>query len=192
MINTTQKYDFSTLKGKPLALVVMGVSGCGKTTLATTLESAIGLQAFDADDFHCAANKAHMASGHPLTDSMREPWVKEIREHLEYLAQQNRSCALAFSGLRRDHRNALRVGCSTVRFLFLEGSRELIHSRMKARSQHFMPLSLLDSQFETLDYPAIDETDLLKLDIHKPIANLVDSVVSWLQQEGILQAYGVK
>lgn len=161
-------------------VIVMGVSGCGKTTVAQSLASQLGIQSLDADDFHSETNKAHMASGLPLTDDMRLPWVKTLRAHLEALSRTHKSCTLAFSGLRKEHRDLLRISEANVRFLHLHGSKELILARMKTREDHFMPTSLLDSQFAALEAP--NEHDIIPLDIDQPLNQLVENALIQLKQ----------
>jgi gluconokinase len=133
--------------------VVMGVSGSGKTTLARALADAWGAAFLDADDFHSEEARAHMASGRALTDEMRQPWVERIVAELRRRVDAGERVSLAFSGLRRRHRDMLREAGLPLRFLFLHGERELIAARMRARSGHYMPVSLLDSQFAALEPP---------------------------------------
>jgi gluconokinase len=133
--------------------VVMGVSGSGKTTLARALADAWPATFLDADDFHDAAAKAHMAAGQPLTDDMRLPWVERIAVELHRRVTAGEQVSLAFSGLRRGHRDLLRGTGLPMRFLFLHGEAPLIAARMHERSGHYMPASLLDSQFAALEDP---------------------------------------
>lgn len=136
--------------------VVMGVSGSGKTTLAQALATYWSATFLDADDFHSAEAKAHMASGKPLTDAMRVPWVQRIAADLERRVAAGERVALAFSGLRRAHRDMLRATGLPLRFLYLQGDAALVSARMRARTGHYMPLSLLESQFAALEEP-VDE-----------------------------------
>lgn len=145
-------------------VVVMGVSGSGKSTVAHALAEAWPATFLDADDFHSAAAKARMARGEPLTDRMRAPWVRRLRTELVRRTLVGERVVLAFSGLRRQHRDMLRAAGLPLKFLFLHGDRELIASRMQARSNHYMPASLLDSQFEALQDPR-GEPDVVTLDI---------------------------
>src|SRR5690606_28297561 len=142
--------------------VVMGVSGSGKTTLARALASAWGATFLDADDFHSEQAKALMASGQPLTDAMRQPWVERIAADLARRVAAGENVTLAFSGLRRPHRDMLRQAGLPLQFLFLHGEAELIASRMRARSDHYMPVCLLDSQFAALE-PPHDEADVARI-----------------------------
>ena len=144
--------------------VVMGVSGSGKTTVAQGLANAWSASFLDADDFHSEQARARMASGLPLTDGMRQPWVARIAAELQRRVEAGERVSLAFSGLRRVHRDMLRETGLPLRFLFLRGGRELIAARMQARSGHYMPVSLLGSQFDTLEDPS-EEPDVRAVDI---------------------------
>jgi gluconokinase len=135
------------------AVVVMGVSGSGKSTLARALAADRGWRWLDADDFHSADARAWMAGGRPLTDAMREPWVAALAAELRRRHAAGEDVVLAYSGLRRAHRDTLRATGVPIRFLFLHGGRELIARRMRGRDRHFMPVDLLDSQFEVLQDP---------------------------------------
>src|SRR5690606_19646411 len=134
--------------------VVMGVSGSGKTTVARALAEVWPGVFLDADDFHSDEARARMAGGQPLTDAMRQPWVERIATELQRRVAAGERVSLAFSGLRRRHRDMLREAGLPMRFLFLQGDRALIAARMQARSDHYMPVSLLDSQFATLEAPS--------------------------------------
>ena len=151
----------------PQVVIVMGVSGSGKTTLARLLAEAWQATFLDADDIHDDAAKARMAAGLPLTDAMRDPWVARIAAELTRRVAAGERVVLAFSGLRRRHRDRLRETGLPLRFLFLHGDKTLIATRMQARSGHYMPVSLLDSQFDTLEMPAC-ETDVVTLAIDRP------------------------
>jgi len=147
--------------------VVMGVSGSGKTTLARALADAWEATFLDADDFHSDEAKALMAGGEPLTDEMRGPWAASIAADLQRHVAAGARVTLAFSGLRRVHREVLRATGLPLRFLFLYGEAALIGQRMRERSGHYMPVSLLDSQFATLEEP-IDEDDVVVLSVDLP------------------------
>lgn len=133
--------------------VMMGVSGSGKTTLARALAQAWPATFLDADDFHSQEARAHMAAGRPLTDAMRAPWVERIAAELRRRVEAGERVALAFSGLRRAHRQRLREAGLPLRFLYLEGEPALVAERMRGRRGHYMPLSLLDSQYAALEAP---------------------------------------
>lgn len=144
----------------PRLVVCMGVSGCGKSTLAKVLSTRLGWPMLEADDFHNEANRAQMAAGQPLTDAMREPWLASI---CSALRARGSDCVLACSALRRAHRARLRALGWQTRFLLLEINPDGARQRLQQRSGHFMPASLVDSQFETLEWP-LGETDVSRLD----------------------------
>ena len=150
-------------------VVVMGVSGSGKTTLARALAGAWPATFLDADDFHSAPAKARMASGQPLTDRMRAPWVHRIALDLQQRVAAGERVVLAFSGLRRRHRDRLRATGLPLRFLFLQGDKALVAARLHARHDHYMPASLLDSQFAALEAPR-EEADVARIEVADPPA----------------------
>jgi gluconokinase len=148
--------------------VVMGVSGSGKTTLARALADAWEATFLDADDFHSEQAKALMASGRALTDELRLPWAASIAAALQRRVANGERVTLAFSGLRRQHRDVLRAAGLPMRFLFLRGEAALIGERMRGRSGHYMPVSLLDSQFAALEEPVDEEDDVVALPVDLP------------------------
>ncbi|MDO3387046.1 gluconokinase, GntK/IdnK-type [Gilvimarinus sp. SDUM040013] len=158
----------------PVLIIVMGVSGSGKSSVAKALAQHYQYLYLDADDFHSEAAKAQMAAGTPLTDELRAPWVHNISAYLNECFQKGTSCTLAFSGLRQAHRDTLRQLPFNIVFLHLEGSKALIASRMNDRSDHFMPTSLLDSQFDSLE-PCNQESDIISVDITPPLERVIDS-----------------
>jgi gluconokinase len=141
------------------AIVLMGVAGCGKTTVGLLLAERLGWRFLDADDFHSPANVEKMRSGQPLTDDDRWPWL----DRLNGLLRENGSAILACSALKQRYRDRIAAGVDDVRWVHLTGSFELIGSRLAARKGHYMPASLLASQFNTLEPPddalAIDVAD---------------------------------
>ncbi len=178
MSSTTQ------ISEKPVALICMGVSGCGKTTIAQALAEHFNFQFLDADDFHSEENKVHMAAGKPLTDAMRLPWVHSMREYVQILAQRNKSCTLAFSGLRAAHRKILRNTDMQTIYLYLKGSQQVILERMNARENHFMPDSLLDSQFDSMEDPT-GESDVITVDINKNLNEILFEIYAMLEERQI-------
>lgn len=132
--------------------LIMGVSGCGKTTVGKRLAEETGAVFLDADDFHPAANLAKMAAGQPLTDEDRQPWLAIVAEKIRTLADA--PFVLACSALRESYRQQLLAACPGMKIIHLHGSRELLLERLQKRQGHFMPASLLDSQLATLEPPA--------------------------------------
>jgi gluconokinase len=142
----------------PQHLVVMGVSGSGKTTIATLLAERLGYTFADADAFHSPENVAKMARREPLTDADRQPWLESLAAWIAARHTERRSTVLACSALKRRYRDALRAGArGSVAFVFLATPRAVLEQRMAHRTGHYMPLELLDSQLATLEPLAADE-----------------------------------
>lgn len=138
----------------PQAVVVMGVCGTGKSTIGRGLADALDCPYADADDFHPEANVAKMRSGIALNDDDRAPWLDRLRQMMETHLNAGRSIVLACSALREEYRERLQPTGHPLRFVFLHGDRELLAQRMNARTDHYMPPELLDSQLATLEVPA--------------------------------------
>ena len=138
----------------PSPIVVMGVSGSGKSTVGPALAQRLRVPFLDADTLHPPANIATMTAGEPLNDDDRYPWLQKVGE---WLADHRDGGVVACSALKRKYRDQLRAHCPRVEFLYLSGSPELIISRLAARSGHFMPAALLRSQFDTLEPLSADE-----------------------------------
>jgi gluconokinase len=138
-------------------VLVMGVCGCGKSTVGQQLARELGAAFIEGDAFHSAANVAKMAAGTPLTDEDREGWLQSLAAQLAQARTERRSVVLACSALKRRYRDTLRNGAPALRIVHLTGSRALLTERMAARSGHYMPPALLDSQLATLEAPKPDE-----------------------------------
>jgi carbohydrate kinase (thermoresistant glucokinase family) len=143
------------------AIVVMGVSGSGKTTIAKMMASRLGLPFRDADSFHPPANIAKMSAGQPLNDADRAPWLAAIAAWIGGFRREHACCVVTCSALKRAYRDAIRGGHDDVLIVYLRGDMTLIHDRMAERKHHFMPLELLASQFTTLEEPTPDEHALV-------------------------------
>ena len=170
------------LPSSPFMLVVMGVSGSGKSTIAAQVAGRLALPYVDADDLHPAANVAKMRSGTPLTDEDRWPWLDRVARSLLDTSNQSGGCVVACSALRRIYRDRLRTGTDgRVRFAFLDASFDEIHRRLAQRLNHFMPESLLRSQFETLERPAPDEMDVISVAGDQPADGIVSDLMGNLQ-----------
>ena len=166
---------------KPVIAVVMGVSGSGKTTVATLLAAALGCQFQEGDELHPAANIKKMSSGEPLTDADRLPWLHRIAAEIDDWRGRNASGVLTCSALKRSYRDIIIGKHSDVTLVYLKGSFDLIHRRLAARDHHFMRVEMLDSQFATLEEPAPDERPIT-VDVNRQPAEIVDDVVKRLEQ----------
>ena len=156
-----------------MIVIVMGVSGCGKSTIGQLLADRLGYPFLDADEFHPSANVAKMAAGTPLTDDDRRPWLELLNGKLR--AQKN--AVLACSALKESYRQILSRGLADCRFVHLSGSIELIRARLAERKHRYMPASLLDSQFAALEAPA----GAVVVDIARPPARCVEDAVGALR-----------
>jgi len=151
------------------AVLVMGVSGCGKTTVAAGVAENLGWTLLEGDVFHPPANVAKMAAGTPLTDEDRWPWLRAIAAE----AARHDRCVIACSALKRSYRAV--IGADML--VFLDGSKALIAERLRARKGHFMPPALLDSQFATLEPPGPDEHPLV-VAVDRPPSDLIRTVIA--------------
>ena len=157
-------------------LVVMGVAGSGKTTVALLLAERLGWTFAEADAFHPEANVALMAAGTPLTDEDRAPWLASIAQWVSQRDAEGVSTVVTCSALRRAYRDVLRGAAGDVRFVHLAGDPEVIATRMAARTDHFMPTSLLPSQLATLEPLEADEAGVV-VPIGPPPAQVVDEAL---------------
>lgn len=134
---------------QPPLLVVMGVSGSGKSTIGALLAERLGVPFLDADDLHPITNVDKMSAGQPLTDEDRWPWLERVGEAIA--AASGTGIVVACSALKRSYRDAIRANAPGAEFVYLDGSRELLASRLGSREGHFMPATLLDSQLAALE-----------------------------------------
>lgn len=160
----------------PLVLVFMGVSGCGKSTVAALLSGRLGWAFEEGDALHPEANVEKMAAGHPLTDDDRWPWLEKVATWIDEQLDAGKSGLITCSALKRSYRDLINRRGSGVQFVYLAGSKELIAARLATRQGHFMPPGLLDSQFADLEEPAPDEPGI-RLDVGPAPAVLADEVV---------------
>ncbi|MBN1266337.1 MAG: gluconokinase [Anaerolineales bacterium] len=159
---------------EPLAVVLMGVSGCGKTSVGTGLSEMLGWPFYDGDDYHPQANIDRMSAGIPLTDEDRLPWLEGLRDLILRDLSEGCSLIVACSALKADYRKILDGGRGDVHFVFLEGSFELIQKRLQARSGHYMKPGMLRSQFATLELPEEAQT----VSIDQPVGKIVEAIVA--------------
>jgi gluconokinase len=164
----------------PCALIVMGVSGSGKSTIADKLAERLRWSYEDGDKFHPASNVAKMSAGHPLTDEDRWPWLQAIADEIDRVCRAGQRAVIACSALKRAYRDILVHGRSDVRIIYLKGTQELIARRLATRKNHFMPPGLLDSQFRTLEPPDTRENPVT-VSIDAPVDAIVDDIIRGLR-----------
>ncbi|UMM03024.1 gluconokinase [Vibrio campbellii] len=156
------------------SVVVMGVCASGKTTIGEHLAKKLGRKFIDGDDLHPRANIQKMASGQPLNDDDRKPWLERIRDAAHSLESKNEHGIIVCSALKKIYRDQIREGNENVTFLFLDGSKDLILERMRARQGHFMKENMVNSQFETLERPE-DEPRTIFVSIDATIEDVVSN-----------------
>jgi carbohydrate kinase (thermoresistant glucokinase family) len=165
---------------RPMILVIMGVSGSGKTTIARLLADRFGWQFQEGDALHPPENVAKMQGGTPLTDTDRLPWLQRIAQRIDDWRAQGQSGIVTCSALKRAYRDIVIGGREGVRLVYLKGSADLIRGRLSARHGHFMPATLLDSQFTILQEPSPDENPIV-VDIGGSARKIADEIACRLQ-----------
>ena len=161
-------------------IVVMGVSGSGKTTVASKLAGRLGWPFEEGDSLHPQANVEKMMAGHPLTDEDRAPWLDAIAAWIDARLDAHENGVITSSALKRRYREVLNRRGGGVVFVFLSGTKESIAERLELRPDHFMPAALLDSQFHDLEPPATDE-HAVTLDVDAPADAIADEVIDRLR-----------
>ena len=163
----------------PCALIVMGVSGSGKSTIAERLAARLGWRFEDGDKYHPPANVTKMSAGHPLNDEDRWPWLQAIADEIDRTCKAGDHAVVACSALKRVYRDILVHGRGDVRIVFLNGTQDLIANRLAARKGHFMPPGLLTSQFKTLEPPKPGERPII-VSIDASVEAIVDDIIRQL------------
>ena len=166
-------------------IVVMGVSGCGKSTLTAAIAAELGLTMVDGDDLHLPASVEKMRAGIALEDADRWPWLDSIGLLLAQPAEETSGGrVLACSALKRAYRERIRSLAAPLQFIFLDGPAELIEQRMAMRTGHYMHPELLASQLRALERPGADEHDVVRIDINRPVGQLLAAALAALQADG--------
>jgi len=155
------------------ALIVMGVSGCGKTTIGKRLAKRLSWTFIESDEYHSTEDVRKMSSGIPLNNADRQPWLEKLHAVLQEHQQRGQQVVIACSALKETYRQTLTAGLEGVQFVYLKGDFEMIHSRMHKRS-HFMKAAMLQSQFDTLEEP----TQAFQVDISEPPDSIVDIIMN--------------
>lgn len=161
-------------KGK--LIIVMGVSGSGKSVVGEALAKKIHAHFIDGDDLHPQSNIDKMSAGIPLTDQDRDGWLKSIAKIGHKDSENGNMCIIACSALKKKYRDMLREGNTNICFVFLSGDYKLISERVEARKHHFMHLDMVKSQFETLEAPTFNETDVITVDVAASVSEIVKEV----------------
>jgi len=161
----------------PAIYVVMGVSGCGKSTVGAQLAAALGMPFLEGDGLHPARNVARMAAGFALSDEDREGWLQALADRIRQARLAGQGLVLSCSALKRSYRDILRQGAPDLHFVYLHGDPELLAARMAERTGHYMPLSLLASQLSTLEVPDGGE-NAQRFDVASRPEDIVASVVA--------------
>jgi carbohydrate kinase (thermoresistant glucokinase family) len=155
-----------------MIIILMGVAGCGKTTVGKQLSLALGCPFYDSDDFHTPEARLKMTNGEALTDEDRQPWLEELNRKMKKWNVQSHQTVLACSALKQKYRDLLVQG-NDVTWVYLKGTKTLIHERLKRRQGHFASVNLLDSQFDSLEEPS----KAIVLDISLSPERLVESLI---------------
>ncbi|PSB58918.1 gluconokinase [Chamaesiphon polymorphus] len=159
-----------------MIIIVLGVAGSGKSTIAKALADANHWQYIDADDFHSDTNKTKISQGEALTDEDRSPWLQTLRTLIRHWLDTDRTTVLACSALKHRYRIALGDNDPAVRFVYLKGSYDLIAKRLQERKAHFAKVDLLKSQFEILEEPSSDEAIQIDIDIETDVDSIVREI----------------
>lgn len=154
---------------------VIGVSGCGKSSVGRALAERHGARFLEGDAFHPPENVATMRAGQPLSDAMRWGWLGDLAQAADTAAEAGEDVVVACSGLRQAYRDLLRQRAGPCRMVFLQGDKALIRARMAARQDHYMPPALMDSQFATLEPPAPAEIDIVAVSVDGPLGAVIDA-----------------
>ena len=164
------------------SIIVMGVSGCGKSTIGEGIARKLHAKFIDGDDLHPKANIQKMANGIPLNDDDRAPWLERIRDAAYSIENKNEIGVIVCSALKKQYREQIREGNQHIQFVFLDGSKSLILNRMRARTGHFMRETMLDSQLETLERPT-EEKDVITVSIDKSIQEIINEAAAHLIED---------
>ncbi|MET0842531.1 MAG: gluconokinase [Mycetocola sp.] len=171
--------DDGTSEG--IQIIVMGVSGSGKSTIGALIAGALGVPFVDGDSLHPQSNVEKMAGGQPLNDDDRWPWLATVGKTLADAGEQGSGMVIACSALRRAYRDAILRAAPKTRFVHLSGTREVLASRLEGRSDHFMPPALLDSQFATLE-PLEDDEPGIVIDIDQRVTQILSETTAKLNK----------
>ena len=163
--------------------VLMGVSGSGKSAVASEVAHRLGAAFLDGDFLHPRSNILKMASGDPLNDDDRKPWLQALNDAAFAMQRTNKVSLIVCSALKKHYRDILRDGNPNLSFIYLKGSAEVIENRLRARKGHFFKPQMLVTQFAALEEPQADEPDVLVVDITPPLEEVVESTIAVITQK---------
>lgn len=170
-----------TIEKKGNSYLFMGVSSCGKSSIGAAVARELNAKFIDGDDLHPKANILKMKSGHPLNDDDRAPWLERINDAVFSIEMKKESGVIVCSALKKKYRDQIRQGNSRLTFIHLHGEFDLVKQRMLDRADHFMPIELLKSQFDTLEMPTAEESDVIRVSIDGTFDEVVQRCVAAIQ-----------
>lgn len=173
----------STTNHEHRVYVLMGVSGSGKSAVASEVAHRLNAAFLDGDFLHPRSNIVKMSSGAPLNDEDRKPWLQALNDAAFAMQRTNKVSLIVCSALKKSYRDILREGNPNLSFIYMKGDFEVIESRLKARKGHFFKTQMLVTQFETLQEPGADERDVLVVDIDQPLDGVVASAISLIEED---------
>lgn len=178
--NLSSQLKSNQIHSNTRLIIVMGVSGCGKSTIARVIADRFQCEFLDADDFHTEKSKDLMQQGIALTDEIRLPWVRRIQEHINSLFIEEKCVVIAFSGLKKIHRDLLRDTTTNTLLLHLLVEKSKIQMRLNKRENHFMSSKLVESQFQSLEDPS-NEMDVVTIEANQDIAQVVECSIQAIE-----------
>ncbi|MUI54708.1 gluconokinase [Aliivibrio fischeri] len=171
------------------SIVIMGVSGCGKSTIGELLATRMAAKFIDGDDLHPKANIVKMSHGKPLDDQDRAPWLERVRDAAFSIENKNETGVIVCSSLKRSYRDKIREGNNNVCFIFLDGHIDLISQRVASRSGHFMKMDMVKSQFDILERPLAEE-NIITINIDTTMNDIIEEIIVKLAQHTHLNNAG--
>lgn len=181
--------DCHTISEKPhkhhQLWILMGVSGCGKSVVAQRLSSALNIPCLDGDFLHPRHNVDKMANGQALDDDDRLPWLQALNQAAYAMLRTNPNSLMVCSALKKNYRDILRQNNAGIRFIFLNGNKDVVKERLQQRKGHFFKATMLDSQFNTLENPDVDEKDIITIDINQTLDSVVSECIKQINKTNL-------
>lgn len=165
--------------------ILMGVSGCGKSVVAQRLSSALNIPCLDGDFLHPRHNVDKMANGQALDDDDRLPWLQALNQAAYAMLRTNPNSLMVCSALKKNYRDILRQNNAGIHFIFLNGNKDVVKERLQQRKGHFFKATMLDSQFNTLENPGVDENDIITIDINQTLDSVVSECINQINKANL-------